>query len=201
MTSHYYNNNLETKSLEKTFTVNLLGNALIFITDHGVFSKERVDYGSRVLIESWIREPWYKKVLEVGCGYGPIGISLAKVHPDIHFDLIDVNLRAIDLTKRNAKLNNVHNVSVFESNIYENIKDKYDCIISNPPIRAGKVIVHQILEDAFHHLNENGSLFVVIQKKQGAPSAEKKLEQIFGNVEIVCRDKGYYVLKSCKKIK
>ncbi len=198
MTSHYYNNNLETKSNEKIIKDKVLSHELTFITDHGVFSKDKIDYGSRVLIKACSFEPWYKNVLDVGCGYGPIGISLAKEFSNISFTLIDVNLRALELAKRNAALNNLKNITIFESNIYEMINTKYDCIISNPPIRAGKKVVHQILEESINYLNEKGSIYIVIQKKQGAPSAFVKLEEVFGNCTIVCRDKGYYVLKSIK---
>lgn len=198
MTNHYYNNNLETKSNEKTFTHNLLGHELTFITDHGVFSKDTIDYGSKVLITNCKMEDWYQKVLDVGCGYGPIGISLAKTFSHIHFDLIDVNLRALDLAKRNKELNILKNISIFESNIYKMINTKYDCILSNPPIRAGKNVVHEILASSIDYLNENGSIYVVIQKKQGEKSAKDKLEQVYGNCEIVCRDKGYYLLRSVK---
>jgi len=135
----------------------------------------------------------------VGCGYGPIGISLAKEFPNIYFDLIDINLRAIDLAKRNVEVNKLKNISIFESNIYKMINTNYDCILSNPPIRAGKMIVHQILEESINYLNNNGSIYIVIQKKQGAQSAIDKLNQIYSNCEIICRDKGYYVLKSTKK--
>ncbi len=199
MTNHYYNSNLETKSNEKTIKIELLENELTFITDNGVFSKSAVDYGSKVLIENCVMNTGYKKVLDVGCGYGPIGISLAKKFSNIHYDLVDVNLRAINLAKKNAEINNLKNISIFESNIYEMINTIYDCILSNPPIRAGKIVVHQILEESIMYLNPGGSIYIVIQKKQGAPSAMEKLTQVYGNCEIICRDKGYYILRSIKK--
>lgn len=198
MTSHYYNNNLETKSNEKIIECQILGNLVRFVTDHGVFSKGGIDFGSKLLIENCQFKPDDKQVLDLGCGYGAIGISLAKKYPHIHFDLVDVNLRALDLAKRNYLLNNIHNITVFESNIYEMINTKYDCILTNPPIRAGKKVVYQIFEEAIDYLNDNGSIFTVMQKKHGAKSAIKKLTEVFNNCEIVCRDKGYYVFKSIK---
>lgn len=200
MTNHYYNNNLETKSRERLVKYHVFNKELTFITDHGVFSKDAIDYGTRVLIENVEIKPEYKKVLDIGCGYGPIGISLAKGFPFVHFDLIDINLRALDLARRNAQLNNLQNISIFESNIYEMINTKYDCIISNPPIRAGKKIVHQIIEEAIKYLVSSGAIYIVIQKKQGAKSAYEKLKQTFDNCEIACRDKGYYLLRSIKKL-
>lgn len=199
MTNHYYNSNLETKSCERSFDFKLLSHDLTFYTDNGVFSKTMIDYGTYILIKNCRMEPWYKNVLDVGCGYGPIGISLAKEFETIHFDLIDVNLRALMLAKKNTEINKLKNITIFESNIYEMIHTKYDCILSNPPIRAGKNVVHKILENSINYLHINGAIYIVIQKKQGAPSAMDKLKKIFGNCEVICRDKGYYILKSVKK--
>ena len=137
-----------------------------------------------------------KNLLDVGCGYGPLGISLAKVQ-GVQSTMIDINSRAIDLAKKNAERNGVV-AHIFQSNIYENVSEKFDYIISNPPIRAGKKVVHEIIEGAFDHLNQGGSLTIVIQKKQGAPSAKAKMEDVFGNSEIIRKDKGYYILRSEK---
>ena len=98
---------------------------------------------------------------------------------------------------KNAERNGVV-AHIFQSNIYENVSEKFDYIISNPPIRAGKKVVHEIIEGAFDHLNQGGSLTIVIQKKQGAPSAKAKMEDVFGNSEIIRKDKGYYILRSEK---
>lgn len=197
MSSHYYNSNLDTKSNVKKIKVTLLNQDLVFYTDHGVFSKETVDYGTRVLIENYDGLD-HQTILDVGCGYGPIGISLAKKFSGATVDMIDVNQRAIELTKRNIIENNVSNAHVFESNIYDGVYKTYDCIITNPPIRAGKQVVHTILADSINYLNEEGVIYVVIQKKQGAPSAKAKLIEVFGNCDILARDRGYYILKSIK---
>ena len=166
-----------------------------FYTDAGVFSKKMVDYGSQVLLNALDLERG-KNLLDVGCGYGPLGISLAKVQ-GVQSTMIDINSRAIDLAKKNAERNGVV-AHIFQSNIYENVSEKFDYIISNPPIRAGKKVVHEIIEGAFDHLNQGGSLTIVIQKKQGAPSAKVKMENVFGNAEIIRKDKGYYILRSEK---
>jgi 16S rRNA (guanine1207-N2)-methyltransferase len=163
--------------------------------DAGVFSKKMVDYGSQVLLNALDLERG-KNLLDVGCGYGPLGISLAKVQ-GVQSTMIDINSRAIDLAKKNAERNGVV-AHIFQSNIYENVSEKFDYIISNPPIRAGKKVVHEIIEGAFDHLNQGGSLTIVIQKKQGAPSAKVKMENVFGNAEIIRKDKGYYILRSEK---
>jgi 16S rRNA (guanine1207-N2)-methyltransferase len=163
------------------------------------FSKETVDYGSRVLIDAfeWEELP-QGRLLDVGCGYGPIGLTLAAVSGRT-VEMIDVNQRAVSLAQGNAKQNLIEAVDIHTSNIYETVHEKtYAAIISNPPIRAGKKVVHEILSGAFPLLAVGGTLTVVIQKKQGAPSAEKKMQEVFGNVEIVTKDKGYYILKSVK---
>lgn len=175
--------------------VSLLGQSFHFYTDAGVFSKKMVDYGSQVLLNALDLERG-KNLLDVGCGYGPLGISLAKVQ-GVQSTMIDINSRAIDLAKKNAERNGVV-AHIFQSNIYENVSEKFDYIISNPPIRAGKKVVHKIIEGAFDHLNQGGSLTIVIQKKQGAPSAKAKMEDVFGNSEIIRKDKGYYILRSEK---
>ncbi|KRN79321.1 hypothetical protein IV52_GL000730 [Fructilactobacillus lindneri DSM 20690 = JCM 11027] len=156
-----------------------------------------MDYGSRVLINNVdLDKIPAGKVLDLGCGYGPIGLFLAKKYPQRQFDLVDVNNLAMDLAKRNAENNDIHNVNVFSSDVYENVTGQFAAIVTNPPVRAGKEIVDQMITGSIDHLEKNGTLTVVLQKKQGAPSAKKLMKQIFGNVKIVKRDKGYYILVS-----
>ena len=111
--------------------------------------------------------------------------------------MVDINNRAIDLAQKNAEKNGV-TANIFQSNIYEKVSGTFDYIISNPPIRAGKQVVHTIIADSINYLKDGGHLTIVIQKKQGAPSAKAKMEEIFGNVDILKRDKGYYILRSTK---
>lgn len=174
---------------------------LSFHTDSGVFSKMRVDYGSTVLIKAMKTlslSP--KNVLDMGTGYGPIGLFAARTWPKAQIDMVDVNQRALDLAKKNANLNQIKNVNIFASNIYEELDPdkKYDLILTNPPIRAGKQVVSEILAKSYDYLNANGKILVVIQKKQGEPSARKLLTTTFGNCQIVKRDKGYYILLAQK---
>ncbi|WP_057490859.1 class I SAM-dependent methyltransferase [Streptococcus orisasini] len=189
----YYTENPSSEHQLQDIRVDLLGQTFYFLTDSGVFSKKMVDYGSQVLLNSLDFEK-EKTLLDVGCGYGPLGISLAKVY-GLEVTMVDINNRALDLAKTNAEKNGV-SANIFYSNSYENISGCFDAIISNPPIRAGKQVVHAIIEGSIEHLNTGGSLTIVIQKKQGAPSAKAKMEQIFGNVAILKKDKGYYVLRS-----
>ena len=194
----YYEDNQDLSHDFQTLTVELLGQSMRFKTDRGVFSKNGIDYGSRVLLENYQPES-AKSLLDVGCGYGTLGLTLAKRF-DLGVTMVDVNSRALDLCRQNAIDNAVSNSKIELSNIYESVSEKYDAIISNPPIRAGKEVVHEILAGAFGHLNDGGHLTIVIQKKQGAPSAQKKMEEVFGNCQLVARDKGYFILRSYKNI-
>lgn len=196
--AHYYTNNIDLKSQETHIHFQYRKHELVFISDHGVFSKERVDYGSRVLLECMDIQPTQKTLLDVGCGYGTLGLSLKKEYPHLTIDMVDVNERALHLAKESALYNGIENVHIYKSSVYENVTECFDVIVSNPPIRAGKSVVFDILEKAYEHLHHQGELYIVIQKKQGAPSAKKKMEEVFGNCEIIKRDKGYFVLKSVK---
>lgn len=175
--------------------VTLLGEAMIFLTDAGVFSKKMVDFGSQVLLNSLSFEPG-QTLLDVGCGYGPLGLTLAKAQ-GIKPTMIDINERALDLAQKNALSNGVE-ADIFQSNIYEQVKGEFDHIISNPPIRAGKSVVHTIISDSIAYLKPGGSFTIVIQKKQGAPSAKAKMEEVYGQVTTVRKEKGYYILQSVK---
>ncbi|AND79385.1 class I SAM-dependent methyltransferase [Streptococcus pantholopis] len=175
--------------------VELLGEAFDFLSDAGVFSKKRIDYGSQVLLNALTLKSG-KTLLDIGCGYGPLGLTLAKVQ-GVKVTMVDINLRALALAQKNADRNNIK-ADIFQSDLYENVESSFDYIISNPPIRAGKKTVHRIIEEGLNHLNSGGFLTLVIQKKQGAPSAKAKMEAVFGNCEILKRDKGYYILQSEK---
>lgn len=199
MAEQYFTENPNTKHDLRVIDYHLAGIDLKLTTDAGVFSKNRVDYGSGVLIRNMLEEnPVSGNILDVGCGYGPIGLFAAKKWPDRQVDMVDVNERAMDLARKNAEGNGVTNVNIFASSVYENVDKQYAMILTNPPIRAGKNIVSEILEKSYEHLLVGGKLLVVIQKKQGAPSAKKLMETTFGNCEIVERDKGYYILRSVK---
>lgn len=199
MANHYYSENPETAHDLHQWSFELAGKNFQFVTDSGVFSRGTVDYGSRVLIEHFeVEDLPDGTLLDVGCGYGPIGLALAH-QTQRPVEMIDVNNRAVELAQENAKRNGIE-ADIHQSNIYETLhQETYAAIISNPPIRAGKKVVHQILIEAAPLLKVGGSLTIVIQKKQGAPSAKSRMEEVFGNAEIVAKDKGYYIIRSIKE--
>ncbi len=189
--SHYFENDKNLKSEWQEHKINILNKSYTFITDHGVFSKQGLDFGTRTLIETIPINKISGDVLDLGCGYGPIGITV-KDNTNANVDMIDINLRSLHLAKMNASKNNV-SVNVFESNGYSNVLKKYDYIITNPPIRVGKKILYDLLFGAKEHLKENGELWLVINKNQGAKSVAKDLEKDY-NVEIVKKNKGFYII-------
>jgi 16S rRNA (guanine1207-N2)-methyltransferase len=197
---HYYTSKPSSESQRKKWDVEILGQNFSFITDSGVFSKHQLDFGSEVLMRTAAQETYPEgNILDMGCGYGPVGIYLARTFSDRTIEMADVNERALALAEENARLNEVENVNIYASDLFVKVENKeFAAIISNPPIRAGKKVVHQILTDAYDHLQENGKLLIVIQKKQGAPSAKKKMEEVFGNVERINLEKGYWILASEK---
>ena len=196
---HYYTNNPTTESREKIINSTIANENLKFYTDNGVFSKESVDFGTKTMLESFATDKENAKVADIGCGYGVISIFLAKKYPTYKFTMVDVNNRVLELSKKNIELNKIENeVEVLESSSFDNVEGNFDIVLTNPPIRAGKKIVHKIMTDSYKHLNAQGELWVVIQKKQGMASCKKLLEDTFSIVEIVTKNKGYYILKAVK---
>ncbi|MGX6446171.1 class I SAM-dependent methyltransferase [Neobacillus sp. K501] len=199
MSEHYYSRTQKVESDPKYWEFTLRDKVFRFKTDNGVFSKGEVDFGSRLLIEAFEIPSVEGPILDVGCGYGPIGLSIASVFSGRLVHMVDVNERAIELAKVNAEQNRVHNVEIYESDRLLNVKeDQFAAILTNPPIRAGKKTVHDIFEQSHQHLVHQGELWVVIQKKQGAPSAIEKLKQLFTTVETVDKSRGYFIIRATK---
>jgi len=196
--NHYFNSNenlkhklTETEYVFKSVKFN-------FITDSGVFSKNGVDFATNILLGNL--PELSGNVLDIGCGYGCIGIVLAKIHGEnITVFMSDVNNRALELAEKNAEKNNI-SVKIIKSDGFENLPENFDSIILNPPIHAGKAVIYKIYEDAFNHLNPGGRFFIVIQKKHGALSHKQKLEEIFGseNCEVLYSKKGFCVFEMGK---
>lgn len=193
----YFTNNPNLKSELRTIIYKYKGKTLSFFSDNGVFSKDKLDFGSTLLLETVLEnvDKENLNILDVGCGYGYMGISLAKFL-NAQVTMCDVNKRALHLAEKNASENGVaESVKVIESNIYQNITDIYDLIITNPPIRAGKEVVYGILDGARDRLKAKGELWFVIRKDQGAKSTIKHLSENY-NVEVVTKSKGFYIIKA-----
>ena len=195
--SHYFENDKNLKSEIKELSYKYDSSFFAFYSDNGVFSKDYIDYGSRLLLESYMKNARNDiRVLDVGCGYGYLGIVIG-VLTNSYVDMIDVNKRAVHLTEKNIKRYKDFKGKAFIRDAYENIKEKYNVIITNPPIRVGKDKVLEILENAFDHMEDDGELYFVIRRDQGALSIKKRLEST-QKVEIINKDKGYFVFKSIK---
>lgn len=194
--SHYFTDNRNLPQNRKEISFRFSGISYNLITDNGVFSKTEVDFGTWVLLDTLKDEPISGRVLDVGCGYGVIGIVLTTLFKTVTMG-VDVNPRALGLAGENSKLNKV-DVDFKLSNCLDEVEGNFNVIVTNPPIRAGKKIVHQIFEQSFDHLEANGCLYVVIRKQQGAESAIKKIKEVFKNCEVIRKEKGYWILRAQK---
>lgn len=198
MSGHYFKNDLGLKHDYQSYTIEINGHQYRFLTDAGVFSKTYLDFGTRSLLEVLEIEANDQTFLDLGCGYGPIGIYIKKNYPQLEVTSSDVNERAVNLTKENAKFNHTA-LNALVSDGFNEITTRFDVISLNPPIRAGKEVIFRLYDEAYDHLNPMGKLWVVIQKKQGAESTIKYLNNRFNNCKIVNKNKGYYLLVAKKK--
>ena len=196
MMVHYFsedNDNL--KSNPQVIAFGVKNTSLKFNTDNGVFSKKHLDRGTNILLNYLVINDVHKTALDLGCGYGVIGIYL-NVAFNMTVDMVDINKRALDLAQKNVVLNKAI-ANVYSSDGFKSIKSKYDLIITNPPIRAGKEVIYRFFEDAAKFLNKDGEFYLVINKKHGADSTLNKLNTIYKFVEIVNKKKGFLVIR-CK---
>ena len=194
--SHYFINDSNLKSNRRTLDLYLNDNKLSFISDSGVFSNTQIDYGSFTFLKVLLKQESVIDLLDVGCGYGVLGITLKYFKTCENVDMVDINPKAVSLTKENIEFYKLENVNCFESDGFSQINKKYDRIVINPPIRAGKSVIYKMFDDSVNHLKENGALFIVIKKSLGAPSAVKKLQELYKHVEVLEKDKGYFIIKS-----
>jgi len=190
--SHYFINDQNLKDNPKIYTTKVGNYEFSFETNSGVFAKQGFDFGSRLLVEALLSVNLTGNVLDLGCGYGPVGVILGK-HFNIKLDLTDVNVDALKLANSNLELNQVSG-NVILSDAYGNITSKYDYIITNPPIRAGKKKVYELIFGARDYLKDNGELWIVIRKEQGAKSLLRDMENTY-KTDIVIKNKGFYVIK------
>lgn len=197
---HYFVSTKHDSSEFFKFKFELNGKNFEFTSCSDVFSKNNIDEGSLVLIKTILKhqELYSGKILDMSCGYGAIGVILS-AFLDATFDMCDINTLALELCKINAQNNNAKTDKIFVSDMWQNIDATYDAVVSNPPIKVGKKVLLDFLGGIKDHLNDHGSVTIVIKKNLGADSTKKYLKDIFGNCEILCRDRGYYILKSTKE--
>ena len=195
--SQYFDNDKNIKSEKRLIKFNYDNREFSMYSDNGVFSKDKFDFGTRILLENIDIHSICVKVLDLGCGTGVVGLILGSLNKNISIDMVDVNERAIELARENIKLNNLNN-NIFISNVYSNVNDKYDYIITNPPIRAGKEVIRRFLLGAKDYLSDNGTLYFVMRKDHGVKSMIKELEEIY-KIEVINKEKGFYIV-SCEKL-
>ncbi len=190
---HYFKNT-ELDHDISVFHDTICGHYFKFETDKGVFSKDHVDHLTKLFLEVIIDKINPQDVLDFGCGYGVIGMCVAK-HYNCSVDMLDVNQRAIALAKRNVASNSL-TANIFESDMFTAVNSKYNTILLNPPIRAGKKVCYNIYDDARNYLYEGGSLYIVISKKHGAVSTIEYLKSMYKEVHILYKKKGIFVVSA-----
>lgn len=192
---HYFSENPNIKSKKKNISFIFNNKKYNFITDNGVFSKDHIDEGTHILIKNIVKNININNlnVLDLGCGYGVIGIILKTIQNNINISFSDINTRSLELSRENLKLNNISDYKIYKSDLFENISENFDLIISNPPIRTGKENIFKLYEQSFEHLNDNGMFICVIMTKHGAKSTQKKLEQIYKTVTCISIESGFRV--------
>lgn len=192
--AHYFTNEENLKSEIEKVIVEINGIPFYFYTDNGVFSKGELDFGTELLLKNFKYDDSNNKtLLDIGCGCGPIGIYAS--HLGFTVDMSDVNKRAIHLSKMSLKEQGL-NANVFESDAYKNITNKYDYIVSNPPIRVGKEKLYEIVMNAKEHLKDGGSLWIVVRKQQGAESMVRDMKNVYKTVEVIAKKKGFFIIKA-----
>ncbi len=201
MTDHYYSENQQSPLILKQIQVTVNKSTFAIYTAPGIFSKSELDKGTKLLIES-AQIQKSASILDLGCGYGIVGLELLKNNTNLHCTFTDINNRALLLTQKNLELHKIkkENYKIIHSNLYENLKEKqFDVILSNPPQSAGKDICIAIIQQAINHLKTNGSLQLVARPNKGGKTLAKEMKEIFSNLEIINRSSGFVVYKSVKE--
>lgn len=194
--SQYFENDKSIKSEKRLIKFKFNNREFSIYSDNGVFSKDKFDYGTRILLENVNIDSLCGRILDLGCGTGVVGVILGNINKTISIDMVDVNDRAVDLARENISLNKV-TANVFVSDVYDKVSEKYDYVITNPPIRAGKSVVRKFLLGAKDYLNDGGTLYFVMRKDHGVKSMIKELEVVY-DVKVIDKDKGFYVVRCIK---
>ncbi len=195
MNDHYYTRDPHSASRPAECVFTYRGTELAFRTDAGVFSRGELDTGTRLLLEA-LPERMAGEILDLGCGWGAIGIAVARTQPEARVTMADVNLRALELSRENAKRNRADVVCAESDGLAAFAGKTFDAVVTNPPIRAGKQVIYGMFADAAKHLAPEGALYLVIRKQQGAESCVRYLQGIYGAVEKLDRSGGFWVLKA-----
>lgn len=194
MSDHYYTANPVSAHDERRVALTALGNALAFTTDAGVFSRDGLDKGTEALLNA-LPVPMEGRVLDLGCGWGPVGVALGKKYPALEIVMTDINQRAAELARRNLAANGVQ-AQVVQGDGFAAVEGSFDTILTNPPIRAGKAVIYALFREARARLNPGGALYIVIRKQQGAPSALKFLREVYDEAEVIDRSGGFHVIRA-----
>ncbi len=193
MSDHYYTENPASAHDERRFELALLGEALTFTTDAGVFSRDGLDKGTRLLLEAL--PELSGRVLDLGCGWGAVGVALGKRYPALELVMTDINNRAVELARRNLAANGVR-AEVVQGDGFQSVTGDFDAVVTNPPIRAGKAVIYGLFAQARERLRPGGALYAVIRKQQGAPSALKYLRETYAGAEVIDRGAGFHVIRA-----
>ncbi|GEO26720.1 16S RNA G1207 methylase RsmC [Alicyclobacillus acidoterrestris] len=197
MSEHYYSREPQAQSQERIIAIGVRGVNMHLVTDNGVFSKSALDDATRRLLEH-IDLAGTCHALDLGAGYGVVTAVLGTVYPNTRWTLIDINGRALDLAKRNTSSFSHRCTYLHSDGIPADIVSKFDDVLLNPPIRAGKQVVYRLFADAYRALVPGGRLWIVIQKKHGAPSALEELKRIYDSVDVVYKKSGYFIFRAVK---
>ena len=197
--AHYYDLDPSLESKERLIKFDVNGVKMSIYTDNGVFSKDKLDDGSRLLLETVLPLSLTGRILDLGAGYGPIGLTIAISSKTASVTLADINPRAVALCKKNAQhLGLGQRVTCLQSDIFSSVEGPYDSIVCNPPIRAGKSVTYRMYDGAYEHLISGGTFYFVIRKAQGASSASQYVKEVFGNITLLARKKGYHIYMARK---
>ena len=197
---HYFIDKEHKKEDYFKYKTEFNGTQFVFNSVDSMFSKDSLDEGTRVLLNTVLKHySLMGDVLDLGCGIGSIGIILKHNFPDVKVDMVDINNTALKLAKQNCDLNKIDCNNIFYSNLYENVDKKYDFIVTNPPIKVGKEILFNVVTGSKNHLKDGGEIVLVIRKNHGQESMKKHMQEVFNNVEILKRDRGYYIMRSINK--
>ena len=191
---HYFTPSPKSELKFRMIKTYLRGKPFRFLTATGVFSKKRIDLGTKVLVKHMLL-PEKGYVLDIGCGYGVIGIAAAVFNPNLYVIMVDVNKRAVRLAKRNIKINGISNAEVRRGNLYEPVRNMlFDCILSNPPISAGMATVKTIITEAPKYMTNGATLQMVVKSKIGKERLKQIFEETFGNFRVLAKESGYRIM-------